>query len=582
MEESQKKATDKKGGTDKKKSIAPRIITIAAIVVTAVGVFTAACAASLPKDKIVSGVSADGIDISGKTLGEAIDAISASDTFKTGTFTISSNGQSRQINAFDIDLAVDVNATAQKAFDVCKTNNKIADAFKSIKLKFSPEEIMPIPSVNTEKLDAILYEFGMEINGEMSEHTVEIGETTAIISPGHEGQSKDVSKTREAVIEALSEGKTNISADFEKQKPADFDEQSLVEAVQQIPQNAEYILESGEASVKPHVVGTDADPAHAKEAAQKVNNGESAEIAITHTMPEITTDALRAKLYAGNLATYSTKYSTSAVNRSKNVELATRRINGTVLLPGDVFSYNGVVGARTVANGFYNAPVYENGKSVDGIGGGVCQVSTTLYSAVLYADLEVVQRQNHSLTVGYVPLGQDATVVDGAIDFQFKNNTDAPVRIDASASGGTVRIALVGTPKAGKSVKITHQTTATTPPTEKETNDPNFPTGTRTVTSAGKTGYTIRSTKIVYQDGKEVSRQSLGNSRYKMVPTEVTVGTGPAAPAAAPAEPATSTQITATPAPVEEAPTAPTNTSEEFVRATPNPVVEEAPETVAE
>lgn len=529
MEQSEKKHERKKTG----KGIKIAAITTAAVVAAA-GVFTAVCTATLPKDTIVNGVRAEGIDMGGMTLGEAVDALGVQDVYKGAVFNVSSNGKTKQIKAEDIDLALDVNATAQKAFDVCKTNNKIADAFESLKLKFTPEDISLVPSINEEKLNNVLFEFGKEVNGELKECTVEINGDKAIIYPGEEGQSDDVSDAANKVKEEIAKGNKDIKIDLKTQKPAEFDENTVIEQVHREPKNAEYALENGAAVVKPHVVGVEANAAEAKAAAEKVNKGEKAEISISYHNPEITEDNLKAKLYTGELASYSTKYNPSKENRSKNVELAASRINGTVLLPGDVFSYNGVVGERTLANGFKNAPVYENGKSVDGVGGGVCQVSTTLYSAVLYADLEIVQRQNHSLTVSYVPLGQDATVVDGAIDFRFKNNTDYPVKIVSSASKGTIYISLIGTPVAGKTVKISHQTVSTKEPTEKVTNDPNLPNGARKVTSAGKKGYTIKSTKTIYQNGNEVSKVSLGNSTYKMVPTEVSVGTGAAA--AAPAQ----------------------------------------------
>lgn len=561
---------EKKGR--KNKALA-RAVTAIAAVVAAAGVFTAVCTAMLPKDTIVNGVKAEGIDLGGMTLGEAVDTIGAGDIYKNSSFVITSGGLSRRISADEVDLTVDVNATAQRAFDVCKSKNKLADAFKSLKLRFSTEEIHPVPSLNGEKLDAILYEFGKQINGELTENSVQISEDKAVITPGTAGQGADVSKERDEVINALAGGKEEINLHIEKQKPQEFNADSLIQAVHRDAQNAQYALENGKAVVKPHIVGVDADPKQAKEAAQKVNGGSQAEIAITRSMPEITEDMLKSKLYTGTLASYSTRYNKGVVNRSKNVELAASRINGTVLLPGDVFSYNGVVGARTYENGFKNAPVYENGKSVDGIGGGVCQVSTTLYSAVLYADLEIVKRQNHSLTVSYVPLGQDATVVDGAIDFQFKNNMDTPVRIDAAAANGSINISLVGTPVSGKSVKITHETTSTKEPTEKITNDPSLPEGVRKITSKGKNGYTVRSTKIIYQDGKEISRNSLGNSTYKMVQTEVSVGTGAqnaAAPSSAPAaskpvaeKPASEkpAPAAATPKPAEEKPAASDNTA---------------------
>ena len=123
---------------------------------------------------------------------------------------------------------------------------------------------------------------------------------------------------------------------------------------------------------------------------------------------------------------------TSNKPRAANVELAAKLINRTILLPGDEFSYNGSVGPRTAARGFKAASVYENNKMVDGLGGGICQTSSTLYAAVLYADLQVTERHEHSLEITYAPLGMDATVAYGSLDFRFKNNTSMPIKITTS------------------------------------------------------------------------------------------------------------------------------------------------------
>ena len=156
-------------------------------------------------------------------------------------------------------------------------------------------------------------------------------------------------------------------------------------------------------------------------------------------------------------------------------------------------------------------------------------MSSTIYSAVLYANLEIVERRNHSLTVAYVPKGQDATVAYGAIDFKFKNNTDRPVRIDALASGGKCTVRIIGTQtNPGQSVSIENVVVATTEPTVNETNDSEMLEGTRKVTSSGKTGYVVDSTRIVSENGQVVKTEKLGRSTYKMVPTEVSVGTKPA------------------------------------------------------
>lgn len=161
--------------------------------------------------------------------------------------------------------------------------------------------------------------------------------------------------------------------------------------------------------------------------------------------PTVDENTLREKLFSATLSSYSTSYGSSTANRCANVARAASLINGKVIAPGDVFSFNDTVGHRTIENGFSTAKEYVDGKSVDGIGGGTCQVSSTLYSAVLYADLSIVERLNHMMTVGYIPLGQDATVSDGGVDFKFKNNTDYPIKVSAYTSGATITVSIIGT-----------------------------------------------------------------------------------------------------------------------------------------
>ena len=134
------------------------------------------------------------------------------------------------------------------------------------------------------------------------------------------------------------------------------------------------------------------------------------------------------------LGGYSTHFAMG--DRGSNIALATSHINGTLLAPGQIFSYNKVVGPRIESAGFRDAPVIVKGELVPGVGGGICQVSSTLYNAVLLSDLKIVHRAHHAFPVHYLPAGRDATVVDGAIDFQFQNNTPTPIYIAASSGGG--------------------------------------------------------------------------------------------------------------------------------------------------
>ena len=146
----------------------------------------------------------------------------------------------------------------------------------------------------------------------------------------------------------------------------------------------------------------------------------------------------------GVLSSFSTDFNANDYNRSENIRLASKKINGILLMPGDIYSMNKAVGPRTSKNGYKDAKIILNNQYVDGIGGGVCQLTTTLYNAVLKSKLEVIERQHHSIPSIYVGPGQDATIADNSIDFKFQNNKEHPILISAEATSGIIRIRIIG------------------------------------------------------------------------------------------------------------------------------------------
>lgn len=167
-----------------------------------------------------------------------------------------------------------------------------------------------------------------------------------------------------------------------------------------------------------------------------------------------TTTTTKGEEFSDVLASKTTYYNSSVTGRSTNIRLATEAINGTVLQPGETFSLNGIVGRRTAAKGYQNAIIFQNGKQVEGLGGGVCQVSSTVYGAVLYADLKVTERSCHQFQVSYTPVSQDAAVYYGSQDFKFVNNTDNPIKIVASAGSGSLSVTIYGTKTSDKKVTL--------------------------------------------------------------------------------------------------------------------------------
>ena len=239
--------------------------------------------------------------------------------------------------------------------------------------------------------------------------------------------------------------------------------------------------------------------------------------------PKITDDH-----YAGintMLATYSTHFKPWDDNRNANLRLATSRIHGTVLKPGEVFSYNKSVGHRTQQEGFRMAPVILDGKLVPDWGGGVCQVSSTLYNAALLADLDVVDRSNHGRAIGYVPLGFDATVVDGLIDFQFKNNLKRPVLLYSVITDNELMFSILGNEKdAPPPIELDYVVHKVIEPVEIKQPDPTLEVGKEEVDESPQRGFRVSTYRIRTINGKQVS-QLLATDDYEPVNRIVKVGT---------------------------------------------------------
>lgn len=233
------------------------------------------------------------------------------------------------------------------------------------------------------------------------------------------------------------------------------------------------------------------------------------------------------------LGSYSTTYSTYQVERSSNVATAAGRINGTVVYPGKTFSTIKVIKDRTLENGYKAAPEYSSGKVIDGIGGGVCQVSTTLYNAVINAELEIVERSPHSMVVSYVDVSRDAAIAGDYKDFKFKNNTEYPVYIMGNAYGGTLSFKVYGceTRPENRSISFESEITDTIEPGEEVvTEDPSLPESYRSVTQSAHVGYRAKLWKIVKVDGVQTEKIQVNSSSYNPSPQYVTVGKQKASP----------------------------------------------------
>ena len=256
----------------------------------------------------------------------------------------------------------------------------------------------------------------------------------------------------------------------------------------------------------------------------KAKEGKEFEVKAKAIIPSITKEDLEKNLFKDVLGEYTTSVSGSSVRRN-NVRLAGEKCN-VILLPGEEFSYNKTVGKRTKENGFGEAGAYLNGETVQEVGGGVCQTSSTLYNAVVLSNLEVTERTNHTYISSYVPIGRDATVSWGGPDFKFKNNRDYPIKIEANYANNKLTCKIIGTNVDGSYVKFTSERTGDVAYNTKYENDATIPEGQQVTKQAGSNGGRAVSYRLVYdKDGKLLSKKKEAKSYYKGHEAIIAVGT---------------------------------------------------------
>lgn len=345
-----------------------------------------------------------------------------------------------QINAY-----FDTKKAVETAYDVGRRGNIFENNIYVLSNMFGYSNIEPNIKIDKAQLTKNLDEISANLPDKVTESSYYIEDSNLIITSGKEGNVVDTDATISAIKEALSNFSATekpIEIIVKSQPPQEINIEKIHEEIYKEPVDAYYTKEPF--TVYPSENGVDFDMS-IDEAKSMVNSEKSEEytIPLNITTPNVTTNMIGTEAFPDQLSSYSTRYSGSA-NRTTNLILAAKKINGTVIMPGETFSYNKVVGARTIAAGYKEAPIYVNGKVEDGLGGGICQITTTLYNAVVYANLEIVQRSNHQFVPSYAPASRDATVVYGAIDFQFKNNRTYPIKIVCYVSGGIVNFQIFG------------------------------------------------------------------------------------------------------------------------------------------
>ncbi len=293
------------------------------------------------------------------------------------------------------------------------------------------------------------------------------------------------------------------------------------------PQDARFVVTGTKVSLEKEVKGRSVNAGLLqKKLLHAVREGQSVVIVpLAATKPELTAKMLSGYNFDQVMLSFSTDVSSANPNRVQNISIGTGAINGYLLLPGETFSFEGVVGDATAEKGYREAPVIVGGKLVPGLGGGLCQVSSTLYNAALLANLTIVERYSHSLTIGYLPVGRDATISIGHADLKFKNTRDHPILIGGELKDGTLTFRLFGPPMEERVELFSSDIIRLEPPVHYEKSAA-LPHDTLELVEKGRSGYHVKTWRIVYSGSREISRELLSHDHYNPVPTVYRIGTG--------------------------------------------------------
>lgn len=445
---------------------------------------------------IVSGVSIKGVYVSNMSKSDAkykldnylSEVLPQEIKVKHGDFEAT-------LSTSQIAVEFDTKSATNQAFSIGRQGNIFENDFYVLSSMFGKTDINLNLKLDTDQLSKNLDEMSAQLPDKVTDSSYYIDENNLIVTPGKTGNVVDVETSIQNIKDAilsLSDLDQPIELAVKTQEPEKIDIEKVHTEIYKEPKDAYYTQDPF--TVYPSENGLDF-----KVSIEEANNILGDQTADEYTIPlkvlypNVTTNMIGSEAFPDLLSSFSTKYSVRATARTTNLKLAASKINGTVLMPGETFSYNKVVGARTIAAGYKEAPIYVSGEVVDGLGGGICQITSTLYNAVVYANLDIVERTNHQFVPSYVTASRDATVVYGSLDFKFKNNRNYPIKINCSVSGGIANFQIFGLKQDDDyDVEIS-----------------SYETG-RTATAIYSEAY-----KILKKDGKVVNKQLLSKDTYK-------------------------------------------------------------------
>lgn len=409
--------------------------------------------------KILSNVTVAGVNLGGMTKEEATRALynATAYTYTGQDMVVELPEGTVVLTPADTGATLDVEAAVNAAYDYGRVGSLSERNAAKEKVQTQPHYIGLLPYLNLDtayirsQLDAYVETFnstyvpsGYSLKGDMPALNAENFDPNApcqmlLLEVGNPGRHIDVDALYNQILDAYSFNTFTVDAKdcAPVENPAPLDLEAIYKEIAKEPVSA--TMDNETLEIVPEVYGYGFDIQKAQELIDESADNTTITISMEYIEPEM----ISSRFFGDVLGGYETKHTNNA-NRNNNLRLACASLDGMILRPGDEFSYNEALGERTREAGYKGAPAYNGGKTVDELGGGICQVSSTLYYSALLADLEITVRQNHSYISSYIPKGMDATVSWGGPEFKFRNNTDYPIRIDAKVEDGYVKIQIMG------------------------------------------------------------------------------------------------------------------------------------------
>lgn len=429
-----------------------KVIFFVALIVLAVGYF--ACCAAVDEERILPHTSVNGINIGGFKVQEAVSLLErdADSQRSAEEFAVRLAGKVYPVDVGDAveweyqPVVEELQKPARGAF--------LTKGYFLIKAYLTGNAGKASPVLkNEEALEEAVKASGIADGGTTKQTEYRTEKDELVFTIGTAGEEADLASLKEELKAAIqADDHTVIECPVSAGKVEDIDLDQVYQEICREPENAT-LDPANNYQVKEAVAGVKFDREKARKALDAAKEGSTVTIELMREEPEVTTADLQEHLFADNLATYSTRV-TGTANRKDNIRLAVEKCNGAILLSGDTFSYNDTVGEQTAETGYKLANATMDGQVVQAYGGGICQVSSTIFAAALYANLQIKERWEHEFVSSYIDAGMDAAVAWGFLDFRIGNNKKYPIRLDIVYADDILTVDIRGTKTDNSIVEI--------------------------------------------------------------------------------------------------------------------------------